>query len=176
MSPNGISHSSSVIHENGATTVRTPVRTRVEDGLTETELSELLDAALGEPGPQISLAVADLGDVDEAVSARVFTAWATALSEHDVILPLAHTRTKLFAVIRLKTRSGVEAEMFADRLIARAADPVRVGDTLHRVRIHVGLAIATDNDHGQAMMNRAFAALDTAYGVEGRNWSRALIG
>jgi GGDEF domain-containing protein len=78
-------------------------------------------------------------------------------------------------VIRLRTRSGVDAEMFADRLIARAADPVRVGNTLHRVRIHVGLATGTDNDNGPSMLNRAFTALDTAYGAEGRNWSAVPI-
>jgi hypothetical protein len=147
-----------------------------DQALTDLELAQLLDGALHEPGPSLSLAICDVGLIDEAVSARVFTAWASALTEHDVILPLAHDGHKLFAVVRLRTRSGVEAEMLADRLIARAADPVRVGDTLHRVKIHVGLAVATEADSGHAMVNRAFEALNRAYGVEGRNWSRALIG
>jgi hypothetical protein len=145
-----------------------------EQALTDSELAQILDAAMHEPGPTVSLAICDVGLIDQAVCDRVFTAWASALTEHDVVLPVAHENTKLFAVIRMRTRSGVEAEMLADRLIARAADPVRIGDTLHRVRIHVGVAVATETDSGGGLVARSFDALHRSYGVEGRNWARAL--
>jgi hypothetical protein len=145
-----------------------------EQALTKTELAHLLDAALHEPGPTISLAICDIGQIEQAVSDRVFTAWAAALTEHDVVLPLAHEDAKLFAVIRFRTRSDVEADMLADRLIARAADPVRLGDTLHRVRIHVGVARATVADSGDALLARSFEKLQRSYGVEVRSTGTAL--
>ncbi len=142
--------------------------------LTRQEIAQLLDGSLNEPGPRIGVAVCDLGDVPDAVSARVVTTWAGALTDHDVVLPFMDGRRRVVAVIRLRVRSGVEAEALADRLIARASDPVRVNGELLRVRPHVGISIATPGDSGHALLDRAFTALETAYGVGARRWSRAL--
>jgi hypothetical protein len=148
------------------------------EALTQVELAQLLDGAIHEPGPRIALALCDLGPIDESVSAKVLVKWAGALTEHDVVLPLddeEHGEHKMVAVIRMRARSGVEAEMLADKLIARASDAVRVGDTLHRVQVHVGLAQATLDDSGDALLERAQAALQQSYGADGRNWARALL-
>ncbi len=145
------------------------------EALTPVELAQLLHGAINEPGPTIALAICDLGPIDESVAARVFTRWVGALSEHDVVLPLDDAEHKMVAVIRMRARSGVEAEMLADKLIARASDAVRVGDTLHRVQVHVGLAQAVDGDTGDALLTRAQEALRLSYGVDGRNWARVLV-
>ena len=131
---------------------------------------------MNEPGPRIGVAVCDLGDVTDAVAARVVTTWAGALTAYDIVLPFKDGRRRVVAVIRLRVRSGVEAEALADRLIARASDPIRVEGELTRVRPHVGIAIATTKDSGVALLDRAFNALETAYGVGGRRWSRSLHG
>jgi hypothetical protein len=146
-----------------------------EQALTHLELAQLLDGAINEPGPAIALALCDLGPINQSVADRVFTRWVGALTEHDVVLPLDDADHKLVAVIRMRARSGVEAEMLADKLIARASDAVRVGDTLHRVQVHVGLAQAVRDDTGQSLLARANDALQQSYGVDGRNWARVLI-
>lgn len=142
--------------------------------LSRDEIAELLEGSLREPGPRIGVAVCDLGDVSDAVAARVVTTWAGALTDHDVVLPFKDGRRRVVAVIRLRVRSAVETEALADRLIARASDPMRVNGELLRVRPHVGISTATYHDSGVALLDRAFSALESAYGVGGRRWSRAL--
>jgi GGDEF domain-containing protein len=169
-----VAHASSLSPASGSVTETPSGATTDLEPLTRDEIAMLLEGAMNEPGPRIGVAVCDLGDVTDAVAARVVTTWAGALTDHDIVLPFKDGRRRVVAVIRLRVRSGVEAEALADRLIARASDPIRVEGELTRVRPHVGIAVAATKDSGVALLDRAFNALETAYGVGGRRWSRSL--
>jgi hypothetical protein len=149
------------------------------DGARTTELAEFLEGCLqagleltGSTTGPLAIALCDLGTPPLAVRDRLITTWSAALKETDVVLPVASEGRCIVAVLRHGVQSGVEAEMLVDKLLARAHDPIRIDGASYRVRPYVGIAVSRINEEPEALLQRALAALDRAYGADGRSWDR----
>jgi hypothetical protein len=144
------------------------------DGIQNTELQGFLEGCLHiglEPG-SLAVALCDLGRPPIAVRNRLITTWSTALKETDVVLPVASQGRCIVAVLRHSVKSGVEADMLVDKLLARAHVPIRIDGASYRIRPYVGIAVSRTNEEAEALLRRALNALDRAYGADGRSSNR----